>query len=92
MGVIRLSKQDRKMTKEELDSLGMAYGHVQSAKLRLQEAVKQLAEFGEDVPKLNSKALDLFLNEVKELDFSMGFIKSFISVSVLTQIVPREET
>lgn len=58
------------------------------AETYLKAAAKLLAdEFGNNVPLLSAKAIEIFCECINRLDFNIQFLKSFIRVSVLTQIV-----
>ena len=78
------------MNEEQKKSVAGAYGNLKGATVLLQKAVKELAKFGKAVPALNSDVTKMLLDEIKEIDFNIGFVKSFMRVSVLQQLVPEK--
>lgn len=53
----------------------------------LERARTNLAEFGENVPDLSDAAIKTFLGRINNVSLSLGFLQSFVRVSVLRQIV-----
>jgi len=48
-------------------------------------------EFGNNVPSLSKKGIEIFCEAINDLDFHIQYLKSFTRVSVLQQIVkPRK--
>ena len=78
------------MNEKETKQLSVAFARMDGADLHLQKTVSLLAKFGTDVPPLNAKALKMMCETVNSLDKSIDFIKSFIRVSTLQQIVPKK--
>jgi hypothetical protein len=80
-------KNVKKGSLVERKRLTEAFEKMSMASVDLQKAAEQLAEFGSNVPSLNADALKMMLDTIKSLDTSLGFIKSFVRVSTLQQIV-----
>lgn len=80
------------MNEVEQKRLKDAFADVSFAAKALKAATNLLAEFGENVPMLNSEAIEMFGKEINDLAFSVGFLQSFLRLSVLKQIVKPKET
>jgi len=81
------------MNDDEKQRLTQAFTNVQIAAEKLDVAVKILAEFGENVPNIGSNAFEMFAERITSIGFSTGFLQSFLSVSLLQQVVnPKEIT
>ena len=78
------------MNEEETKRLKDAFTRMNSADVSLQKATGLLAEFGTDVPSLNAEALKMMAEQTNSISKSIDFIRSFIRVSTLQQIVPKE--
>lgn len=78
------------MNKEEEHRVTEAFKLMDFADLGLEKAVEQLAKFGTNVPSLNVEALKLMAERTNTMSKSIDFIRSFIRVSMLQQIVPKE--
>lgn len=72
---------------EEEKRLKRAFSQIVLAEARLEEASRELAKFGENVVSMNAEATKIMLENIKSIDTSMGFIKSFMRVSILQQVV-----
>lgn len=78
------------MNEEEAKRVKDAFTRITIANSVLQEAAELLAKFGNDVPSLNLDVLKMMAGTVNSLDQSIGFVKSFIRVSTLQQLVLKE--
>lgn len=77
------------MSEEEEKRLKKAFSEVVLAEIHLQKATRELAKFGENVVSMNAEATKITLEMIKSIDMSMGFIKSFVRVGVLQQVVKK---
>jgi len=77
------------MNEEEIKRLKDAFARMNVADSLLQKVSGLLATFGTDVPSLNPEALKMIIELTNSIDKSIAFIKSFIRVSTLKQIVPK---
>jgi len=80
------------MNKDQQKDLTEAFAKVKAAADLLDAAVKILATFGDKVPDINPKAIEMFAESIKTIDFSVQGIKGFLRVSFLQQIVEPKET
>ena len=81
------------MNEQEQKKITKAFTLMQVADQRLEEASKLLAEFEMEVPNINHKALSLMGDATNSIEQSNQFIRSFIRLSVLQQVVkdkPKE--
>ena len=78
------------MNQEEKQRVTKAFARMDVAELALEKAVEQLTKFGTDVPSLNVQALKMMAEKTNTISKSIDFIRSFIRVSTLQQIVPKE--
>jgi len=78
------------MNKTEQQRLTNAFTQMDSADLALKEAVDRLAEFGTNVPPVNAEALKMMAEKTNTISKSVEFIRSFVRVSLLQQVVPVE--
>jgi hypothetical protein len=79
-----------KLANQERERLTEAFEKMNMASVTLQKVAEQLAEFGSNVPSLNADALKMMFGAIKSLDTSLSFIKSFVRVSTLQQIVKEK--
>jgi len=82
------------MDEKEQKKITKAFTLMQVADQRLEEASKLLAEFDMEVPNINDKALKLMGDATNSIGKSNQFIRSFIRMSLLQQVVkaPKETT
>lgn len=83
------------MSEKENKKITKAFALMQVAIETLQKATTLLAEFEMDVPELNHKALKLMGDATNSIEKSNQFIRSFIRLSLLKQVVkikPQETT
>lgn len=78
------------MNEEEKKRLTDAFKLMNVADVALEKAAEHLVKYATDVPSLNAEALKMMAETVNSLDQSIDFIKSFIRLSTLQQIVPKE--
>lgn len=67
--------------------LKVALKELTRADALLERARITLAEFGEDVPNLSDATIKTFCARIENVSLSVGFLQSFVRVSVLRQIV-----
>lgn len=80
---------------EENKKITRAFALMYMADGMLERAMKLLAEFEMDVPDLNAKVLEMMGDSTNSIEKSNQFIRSFIRMSLLQQIVkvkPQETT
>lgn len=80
------------MNDEEQKKITKAFSLMQVADKSLEEAAKILAEFDMDVPNLNHEAVKLMGDTTNAVEQSNNFVRSFIRLSVLRQVVKPKET
>lgn len=80
------------MNKNQQKDLTEAFAKVKTAADLLDAAVKLLVKFGDKVPNINPKAIEMFAENIKTIDFSVQGIKGFLRVSFLQQITETKET
>lgn len=80
------------LTEEQKKTLVRAFANLKVAGEFLKKVEKDLSTFDtKDVPPLNYDVTGMVLKDINEIDFGVGFIKSFMRVSVLQQIVPKKK-
>lgn len=80
------------MNEQEKKRIADAFIATEAAAHFLERAAKLLAEFGENVPEINPKAIETFAEQLKSIGFSTGFLQSFLRISFLKQIVKKTTT
>lgn len=78
------------MDKKEEQRLINAFTEIATASSILEKAVKKLAKFRINVPSLHPGAIEMMAEETNSISKSVAFIRSFVRVSTLQQIVPME--
>ncbi len=78
------------MNKDEKERLQQAFMCMHIADKSLTKAAALLGKFGMNVPLLNGKGLKIMAETTNSIEFSNAFVRSFIRVSTLRQIVPQE--
>lgn len=76
-------------SKEETERLKQALKYMTMADVLLRKGTNILSEFKMDVPSLNVGVIKIMADTVNSLDASTAFVKSFVRLSVLQQIVPK---
>ena len=79
------------MNKEQKKKVTRAFALMQVADENLERATTLLAEFNMDVPDINAEALKLMADATNSIEKSNRFIRSFVRMSVLQQVVEDEE-
>ena len=75
------------MNEKEKKRLTDTYTNMKVADEALLKAVELLAKFETDVPSLNVNALKMMAKTTNTISKSVAFIRSFIRVSTLQQVV-----
>lgn len=70
-----------------------AFTRMKVAEAALKQAREILTEFGMEVPSLSGESVKMMADSTNAIEFSNNFIRSFIRMSVLKQVVaePPEE-
>jgi len=76
-----------RVTKHQIDKIAEAYGDIVTAVAFLRSASNKLKTFGPKVPEINPAALKDFGEKTNEVEFHNGFIRSFIRMSYLPQLL-----
>ena len=76
------------LTEEQKKMLVRAFTNLKIASEYLKKMREGLSIFDtKEIPSLNYDTTGMVLKDIEEIDFSVGFIKSFMQVSVIQQVV-----